>query len=135
MSFRSFLVSSTVFVLLFLSTSNGQSEKVSSKPVLNIIKIDKPIEINGKLDNPVWLLADPIEVNYEIRPGDNSPAKEKTIVRALYDDNNLYFSFRCFDSNPKEIRANLSERDKIFSDDYIIILIDTYGDSQKAYEF
>lgn len=105
-----------------------------TKPTLNIIKIENPLEINGKMDNTVWLLADPIEANYEIRPGDNTPAPEKTIIKALYDDENLYFGFVCFDSNPEDIRANLSERDKIFQDDYVIILIDTYGDGQKAYE-
>lgn len=36
--------------------------------------------------------------------------------------------------SPRKIRANLSERDKIFSDDYVILIIDTYGDAQKGYE-
>jgi Domain of unknown function (DUF5916)/Carbohydrate family 9 binding domain-like len=135
MSFRYYLVLCTLFVFIFFTTSNAQLTKISSKPVLNIIKIDVPIELNGKLDNPAWLLADPIELNYEISPGDNIQAKERTIVKALYDDENIYVAFKCYDSNPDEIRANFSERDKIFSDDYVIILIDTYGDFQKAYEF
>jgi Domain of unknown function (DUF5916)/Carbohydrate family 9 binding domain-like len=134
MSLRYYLIPSTLLVIILFTTSNAQSIKDGSKPVLNIIKIDHSIEINGKMDNPVWLLADPIEVTYEITPGDNTPATERTIVRALYDEENLYFGYRCYDSNPDEIRANLSERDKIFSDDYIIIVLDTYGDSQKAYE-
>ena len=108
--------------------------QTTKKFEINIIKIDKPLEINGKMDNPLWLQADPIEVNYEIRPGDNTPATERTIVRALYDEEYLYFGYNCYDSKPEEIRANFSERDRIFQDDYIIILIDTYGDGQKAYE-
>jgi len=128
--------SSLLFLSIFLISSlNGQIKTNNSKYELNIIKIGKPIQWNGRMDDPIWLQADPIELNYEIRPGDNSPAQEKTIVKALYDENNLYFGFQCFDSNPKEIRANLSERDRIFQDDYVIILLDTYGDSQKAYEF
>lgn len=121
------------YLLLFTFIINI-SLFAQTKPTLNIIKIENPLEINGKMDNTAWLLADPIEANYEIRPGDNTPAPEKTIIKALYDDENLYFGFICFDSNPKDIRANLSERDKIFQDDYVIILIDTYGDGQKAYE-
>ncbi|MEE9432430.1 MAG: DUF5916 domain-containing protein [Melioribacteraceae bacterium] len=135
MNVQSSLLKITFLWVFIFAISKAQSDKITPKPIINIIKIDKAIEINGKLDNPTWLLADPIEVNYEISPGDNTQAKERTIVRALYDEDNLYFSFQCFDSNPKDIRANLSERDKIFADDYIIILIDTYGDSQKAYEF
>ena len=118
-------------VLITLSIS----AQIKSNFEINFIKIDKPIDINGKLDNPLWMQADPIEVNYEIRPGDNTPATERTIVKALYDDENLYFGFKCYDSNPDEIRANYSERDRIFQDDYVIIIIDTYGDSQKGYEF
>ena len=118
-------------VLITLSIS----AQIKSNFEINFIKIDKSIDINGKLDNPLWLQADPIEVNYEIRPGDNTPATERTIVKALYDDENLYFGFKCYDSNPDEIRANYSERDRIFQDDYVIIIIDTYGDSQKGYEF
>ncbi len=124
----------TLLIILFFSTLQGRPDTVNSKPVLNIIKVNKPIEITGKLDNPAWLLADPIEIKYEVNPGDNTPATERTIVKALYDEKNLYFGFRCYDSKPGEIRANFSERDKIFSDDFVLIILDTYGDSQKAYE-
>ncbi len=128
-----FIISAFLFISSF-SNSQAQTENINPKPVLNIIKIDNPIEINGKLDNSAWLLADPIEAKYEIRPGDNSPAPERTIIKALYDDEYIYFGFNCYDSNPEDIRANYSERDKIWQDDYVIILLDTYGDSQKAYE-
>ncbi|MBK8944375.1 MAG: carbohydrate binding family 9 domain-containing protein [Ignavibacteriae bacterium] len=123
-----------IFEILIFAKMQAQPIPESAKPELNIFKIDKNFEINGKLDNPVWLQADPIEINYEFNPGDNAQAKERTIVKALYDEEFLYFGFKCYDSNPEEIRANLSERDKIFSDDYVILLIDTYGDAQKGYE-
>lgn len=106
----------------------------SAKPEFNITKIDKPIKINGKMDNAIWLKAESIEIAYEVAPKDNEPAKERTIVKALYNDEYLYFGFKCYDSQPEKIRANLSERDKIFSDDYVILIIDTYGDAQKGYE-
>ena len=83
MNFKHLLIF-TSFILF--ATIIAQSDKIKSKPTINFIKVEKPIEINGKLDNSVWLLADPIEVNYEISPGDNLQAKEKTLVKALYDD-------------------------------------------------
>lgn len=133
MNFKLCLFLHLIVYFLFCSTFLSQTNK-SSKPIFNIFKINESFEINGKFENPAWLIADPIELNYEFRPGDNSPANEKTVVKALYDDENLYFGFQCLDSNPKEIRANLSERDKIFSDDYVILIIDTYNDAQKGYE-
>lgn len=128
----------TIYLIIMLSTfhvvifANLQSDK--AKPEFNITKIDKPIKINGKMDNMLWLKAEPIEIAYEFVPKDNELAKERTIVKALYDDEYLYFGFKCYDSYPEKIRANLSERDKIFSDDYVILIIDTYGDAQKGYE-
>ncbi len=125
-------------VILFFFTQSiirgKSSNTANSKPIFNIVKIDKSIKIDGKLHNPLWQLSNTISLNYEFNPGDNLPAPEKTIVYALYDNENLYFGFRCFDSHPEQIRANLSERDKIFSDDYVILVIDTYGDAQKGYE-
>lgn len=124
-----------VYLLLMLSLIHfSLLAQTRSKFEINIIKIDKKIDINGKMDNPLWLQADPIEVKFEINPGDNSPASERTVVRALYNNDYLYFGYNCYDSKPAEVRANYSERDRIFQDDYVIILIDTYGDSQKAYE-
>ncbi|MFH1196225.1 MAG: hypothetical protein V1720_10955, partial [bacterium] len=43
-------------------TSNPNNEEVNS--TLNVIKITEPIKLSGKLDNPAWLLAPQIELNY-----------------------------------------------------------------------
>ncbi|MFZ1291145.1 MAG: sugar-binding protein [Melioribacteraceae bacterium] len=134
MKFLNYFILIALFIIVQISVSHAQPIPTSSKPEFNIIRIDKAVNINGKLDNPLWLQADPIEINYEFNPGDNAPAKERTIVKALYDEEYLYFGFKCYDSHPEEIRANLSERDKIFSDDYVILIIDTFGDAQKGYE-
>lgn len=123
-------------ILFLLITINHYSQQTVNnlKPSLNAVKIESPIELTGKLDNPVWANAVPVELNYEIRPGDNTPAPQKTYTRVLYDNEFLYFGFECFDTNPKEIRANVSDRDKIFGDDFMIVIFDTFGDYQKSYE-
>jgi hypothetical protein len=119
---------------VFLLANSSSDDLKNSKPTIEAVKIDKPIELTGKLDNPLWLKAVPVELNYEVTPGDNTPAPQKTLVRVLYDDKNIYFGFECVDTNPNQIRANVSDRDKIFQDDYVIVCIDTYGDFQKSYE-
>ena len=126
------------FLLVLISmhySSSAQENLSTSKPVIIAKKITQPISLTGKLDNPEWKKAEPIEVSYEFRPGDNTPATDRTIVRILYDNENLYFGFECFDKNPEQIRANITDRDKIFSDDYVIIVLDTYGDYHRGYEF
>ena len=122
-------------IFLLCSSAVAQQAVPDQKPTINAVRIDSPIELTGKLDNPAWNKAKPVELNYEIRPGDNTQSKQKTSARILYDNEFLYFGFDCFDDDPKSIRANVSDRDKIFNDDFVIVVFDTYGDYQKSYEF
>jgi len=107
----------------------------AAKSIFEAIPVKEAIQVDGKLDDAAWRDAHPVWLAYEFDPGENSPAPQKTEARALYDRQNLYLGFRCFDTRPVEIRANISDRDKIFQDDYLIVSIDTYGDFQRAYEF
>jgi hypothetical protein len=105
------------------------------KPSLPAVKISGNITLTGKMDDPLWLQAMPVELNYEIMPAENKPAKQKTIARVLYNNDYLYFGFRCYDSLPAAIRANMTDRDKMFNDDFVVASIDTYNNYQKGLEF
>ena len=124
-----------VLLLIFCSVVSAQQTVPNQKPTVTAVKINSPIELTGKLDNPAWAKAVPVELNYEFRPGDNIPAQHKTTARVLYDNEFIYFGFDCLDNDPKSIRANVSDRDKIYNDDFVIVVFDTYGDYQKSYEF
>lgn len=112
----------------------SQTKSDTTKQMISAVRIDKPLELTGKLDSPGWLNAKPVELNYEVTPGENTPAPQKTLVRVLYDENFLYFGFQCFDTHPEQIRANITDRDKIFQDDWVFVGLDTYGDYQRSYE-
>ncbi len=102
---------------------------------INPPKINSAISIDGLADEREWLLADSVRMDYEIQPGDNSSPTQKTTVKMLYNEEFLYFAFYCYDKVPDQIRARLSDRDQIYRDDYIVIVLDPYGDNQNAYEF
>lgn len=134
----------TFFFLIFLLLSSFirggvypgiNSVSDTSRPEINAVKIEGPIVLSGKLTDPAWLKAMPVELRYEASPGENIPAKQRTTAMILYDKDNIYIGFRCYDSLPGSIRANLSDRDKIFSDDYVIVTIDTYNNFQRGFEF
>jgi hypothetical protein len=123
------------FLLLTGIISNGTaSVRDTLKPEFSCVRIERPINLTGKLDDPLWLKAIPVELKFEVSPGENTPARQKTVAMVLYDQNNLYIGFRCYDSLPGSIRANLSDRDKIFGDDYVIVTIDTYNNYQRGFE-
>jgi len=105
------------------------------KAELKAVRIEKPIKLSGKVDDPLWDKAIPVELKFEASPGENTPARQRTIAMVLYDHDYIYLGFRCFDSLPGSIRANLSDRDKIFNDDYVIATIDTYNNYQRGFEF
>ena len=105
------------------------------KPELEAVRIEKHVNLSGKLDDPLWLKAIPVELKFEVSPGENTPARQRTTAMVLYDQEYIYLGFRCFDSLPGSIRSNLSDRDKIFNDDYVIATIDTYNNYQRGFEF
>lgn len=121
--------------MILSSLSFGQDNEVNTKATLFVRRISEPINLNGKLDNPEWLKAKPVELKYEVYPGDNTPAPQRTFVYIIYDDENLYVGFRCLDTNPEQIEANYSDRDKIWHDDNVLLVLDTYGDYQRSFEF
>ena len=125
-----FLLSSLALPLA--AQSPAPTEKTT--PTFTTIRIDRPIRLTGLLDDPVWATARTVELSYEFQPGENTPAPVRTQVMSLYNDEYLYFGVRCYDPRPGEIRANFSDRDRIYADDFFVVIIDTYGDYQRAYE-
>jgi hypothetical protein len=128
-----------VLVLTMVLSMNSRCfatvQDTITKPELKAVRIESPLELTGKLIDPLWLKAIPVELKYEASPGENTPAKQRTIAMVLYDQEYLYIGFNCFDTLPSNIRAHLSDRDKIFNDDYVIATIDTYNDHQRGFEF
>jgi hypothetical protein len=122
-----FLVGS---VAVFAQTSKNQKAFV-----IDAVRIPSDITLTGRLSDPRWALAPTVECPFEIQPGENTPAKARTWVKILYSVDYFYVGWACQDSNPSAIRAHVSDRDNVFQDDFVCIIIDTYRDNQRAYEF
>jgi len=68
-------------------------------------------------------------------PADGTQPSQNTDVYLAYDDHNLYAVFVCWDTEPGKIRARMTRREDIFSDDSAEIMIDTFHDARRAYAF
>jgi Domain of unknown function (DUF5916) len=98
---------------------------------------DKPVTIDGKLDEQAWEEALPYH-NYffQQEPLDRAPSGEKTSVRVLQDENTLYFGMQCYETDPDKIFATVKRRDGSFlTDDALELLIDTFQDKRNSYAF
>jgi hypothetical protein len=128
------IVVSMSLAIVITGRSRAEDPADSIKPTITATKISGEIRLSGKLDDPQWVSARPVELNYEVTPGENTPASQQTTVRILYNDQRIYFGFDCKDTDPSEIRAHVTDRDKAFDDDWVMVLLDTYGDYQRSYE-
>jgi hypothetical protein len=132
------VIRSTVLVFALMVGCAGYSHLLASdtsdstRPRIRAIRIDGDLVITGKLSDARWNLAETTELKYEIQPGENTLAPQRTTVRILYNSEYVYFGFDCQDTNPSAIRAHITDRDKLYDDDYIGIILDTYGDYQRA---
>lgn len=100
-----------------------------------IPRVDGGIVVDGVLDDAAWAQAATVELAYEVSPGDNLPAPVKTTARIAYTEDALLLAFRAEDPDPTKIRAFLRDRDALYSDDFLGVMLDTFDDQRRAYEF
>jgi len=123
-------------ILVFLSAFFLMVLSASAKDALDPLipyKTDIPPVLDGKLDDPVWQKA-PHETGFKTyHPDYGIDMVENSVVYYAYDRENLYFAFRCFDSQPDKVKASISRRDNIHADDWICINLDSFNDHQSLY--
>jgi hypothetical protein len=117
---------SIFMLLLFMPFAHAQD-------TLKPLRIDIPLQIDGKLDEPVWQEAPYVTGFKTFNPDYGKDMAQKTKVFMAYDRENLYFAFRCFDSEPEKIKASISQRDNIRPDDWVCINLDSFNDHQALY--
>ena len=85
--------------------------------------------LDGTLSETELKNAFPIEIIYEHNPGYNTMPSYKTTGFVNYSQEFVYIAFKAFRD---EVVASIHSRDNfsLFSDDYVNIHIDTYGDAR-----
>ena len=123
--------------LLFLSLTIPPYTAAAPEqvPPLNPLKTSYPPRLDGVLDDTVWQQAPSVTGFSSWYPDFKNSMSQKTRVWYAYDRDNLYFAFRCFDTAPHLIKSSVSARDKMRSDDWICLNIDTFNDQQGLYAF
>ena len=92
--------------------------------------------IDGDLSDPAWAKAAVIDKFVQKAPIPYSEPTEKTVVRIMYDENNLYIGVYNYDSNPEAIIARSMQRDgPLFTADSIVIYLDPSQSRRSAYSF
>jgi len=109
-----------------------------SRPSIRAVRIDAaeaPV-IDGDVSDEAWAKAAVIDDFRQRSPNPYEPASERTVVRILYDQNNLYVCFYNYDSRPDEIVARNMQRDgQVFTSDSVMIYLDPGRTRRNAYNF
>jgi hypothetical protein len=93
------------------------------------------IKIDGVMDEELWQHAIQIKIDTETDPGENIPARVATVAYLVEDGEKLYIAFDARDPDPSKIRAYLQDRDSAWNDDFVGVVLDTYNDGRRAFEF
>ncbi len=121
--------------LLPLFASAQDSPPPQPPATTEIPRVAGDFTVDGRADEAAWSQAAEIALAYELQPGDNLPAKVATTARVLHTEDALLLHFRAEDPDPSQIRAFLRDRDALYSDDFLGVLLDTFDDQRRAYEF
>jgi hypothetical protein len=105
-------------------------------PVAHAVRIaaSEAPAIDGDISDPVWRKAEIIDKFFQTEPDEGTPASERTEVRILYDEDNIYVAI--FAADGKAPAARVKQRDGDFGgDDFVRIYLDPGRTRRDAYIF
>ncbi len=116
--------------LLAASVANAQSTVDFQVP-----RISSSPTIDGEVDQQEWQAATRVVLDIETSPGENTPSNITAEAFLMEDGEMLYVAFIAPDPDPSQIRAFYRDRDTIGADDRVGIVLDTFNDQRRAFEF
>jgi hypothetical protein len=109
---------------------SGWDRQLSVRPP----RIEADVTVDGRLDESPWVQAALLTGFSQYAPTDGLRAADSTQVLVWYSPRAIYFGIRAFESHGP-VTATLADRDRIFGDDNIQILIGTLHDGRQALMF
>ena len=95
-----------------------------------------PPVLDGRLDDALWTEAALVEDLHIVVSDEYGTPGERSRIYVAYDDDNLYFAARFYDSNPDTIVAKvLNKRDVSFGEDGFSVTLDPYDQGRTGYMF
>ena len=110
---------------LFAFTAKAQTSRL---PVYQVGRTSGSIKVDGKLDDIEWKKA-PLVGDF-VNNSDGSQSTYKTEARVLYDENFVYFAFRCGDDN---IWATMKRRDEHLWEEEVVEVFLQADPNQPSY--
>ncbi|MGB5739311.1 MAG: DUF5916 domain-containing protein, partial [Woeseia sp.] len=126
-----------VLLVIVLTGLAGEAltREAKNSAFADIPRVAGSVIVDGRIDDELWSEAAQIELGYETRPGENTAAPVRTVAMLMENGSSLLIAFEASDPEPHKIRAYLRDRDSAFSDDFVGVILDTFNDQRRAFEF
>lgn len=114
---------------------DSSKKEFTPNPQLTIsaAQLSGEIKIDGIIED-AWKTHTRFENFTEMRPSENARPAVVTEGYVTFDKEFLYLAFICWDPEISKLRVSLTDRDRIFQDDWVGVIIDTYQNFQTGYE-
>src|SRR3954469_23167611 len=107
---------------------NGRQNQLEVSPP----RLDEDgLRVDGSLDEPQWQQAAVLTGFSQFTPRDGIAAEDSPEVLVWYSATAIHFGVRAFEPH-LAVHAALGDRDKIFSDDRVELLLSTFNDGRQA---
>ncbi len=117
-----------------MSAFNNQAQERIKKSY-PLLHNEQVITVDGELNEAVWQQATKMALAFENKPGEGIPAPVKTEIYFYENGRSFNVAIKAFDPNPQDIRAALRDRDSLWKDDNVGIIVDTFNDERGGFEF
>ncbi|MDP2059440.1 MAG: DUF5916 domain-containing protein, partial [Flavobacteriaceae bacterium] len=115
--------------LIFISTT------VFSQRQFTVKYISEKIELDGNLSEDIWNQAGTADDFWQFFPTDSVKSGQKTSIKFLYDDKNLYVAIQVFSSDNNYVVPSLQRDFRAGGSDNISLVFDTFNDGTTAFLF
>src|SRR6195256_314525 len=132
-------------LLICAAMSSQASAQPAAPAAMNLVRptaraaridVSEAPVIDGDLSDPAWARATIIEKFTQKQPNPGTEPTERTVLRIMYDENNLYFGVYNYDSQPDAIVVRSMQRDgPLYTSDSFVIQLDPNQTRRNAYSF
>jgi hypothetical protein len=104
-----------LLVLAWTCQAEKAARAQEAAPSIAAVQVTEPPVIDGKLDDACWQRASHVAGFW--RTEHNAPELERTEAWLCYTSQAIYVAFRCYDSEPSQIKATQKKRQGSLDDD------------------
>ena len=122
---------------LLLSAPDARAQQRSVEqpgPVIHAARLERPVVVDGRLDEDIWKLAVPADGFTQLNPVEGARATQRTEVRIAYDADAIYVGARLHDTGTVSRRLGRRDSD-LPGSDWLTVIFDSYHDHLTGFSF